>query len=150
MFNTLELIMYMEICRHYMAHDKSVSSLLLERSVKKRFRRNIVDLAAHMVAFALENTLLIMLCLYAYAAQMPQKFSKALLALFGLTMNYAILGIAQIITSKVLKDEFAQFLYEVLLADQVYKFFRILNMLGFFWNVVRNLAFFRAFRRHAQ
>ena len=150
MFNTLELIMYMEICRHYMAHDKSMSCLLLERSVKKRLRRNIVDLAGHMVAFTLENTLLITLCLYAYVAQMPQQFSKTLLALSGLTMNYAVLGIAQILTSKVLKDEFAQFLYEVLFADQVYRFFRILNIFGFFRNAVRNLAFFRAFRRHAQ
>ena len=102
-----------------------------------------------MLVYLSENLLLVMVFLYAFYVHMPKNsFTKTCLAMLPMYVNYAVLSVVQVVTSKVLKEELGQLVYDVFLLDYLFKFLRLLNFVGLFSNYFSNLAFFRAIRRH--
>ena len=125
LFILLELICYIITYRFLFKHDQSLSNVLSKEKIKRRVRKNVINLAGHGIRFALKmlNLLITVLMHISIIRNEDQIFMRAYIM-----SSYGISAILYVTFSDKLKDEivpiFRQFAStSVSILDRIRNFF---------------------------
>ena len=95
-----EMACYFIIFKSLSEHDKSMSNFLPHDKVRKRIRKNVIDLTGHVVHFGVEIG-----CLFVFALIGPFISQNGLFTRSFIMSNYALTAIAYFGFSQVLQNE---------------------------------------------
>ena len=125
LFILLELICYIITYRFLFKHDQSLSNVLSKEKIKRRVRKNVINLAGHGIRFALKmlNLFITVLMHISIMKNEDQIFMRAYIM-----SSYGISAILYVTFSDKLKDEivpiFKQFAStSVSILDRIWNFF---------------------------
>ena len=123
-----ETLIYIGICIHLYFHDQGMKAMLPGATLKKRNRKNALDLAGNILSFVMDTMFLILASLNIQSLNISHH-SKIFLNLLALS-GYSTYCFCQILLSSTLQLELLNFLDTVLLIPLISRMLVFLNYIG--------------------
>ena len=98
----MEFACYASICVFLVRHDRMMKLVLSEDTIKKRMRKNAIDLSAHMINFTIELALLS----NAFVGHSQMDINQKLVNRCWTMSSYGLLGAFHIGYSAALRNQF--------------------------------------------
>ena len=95
--------MYLSICRFIYHHDQSMRSLLPEKTIKQRIKRNLISLVGHLTVFILDFVFNAITLVAVFIGKDAVKLGHFTFFLWMLTSG--VIAVVMIILSEGLKTE---------------------------------------------
>ena len=124
----VELAMYISICKHLYDHDISMKSMLPDATLRKRHKKNAIDLFGHILSFATDN--LVPVLAYIGPQFLPASDLTKLILYALMPSTYGIYGFFQILISKALQKELLKLLDALFLLPCLYKILAFFAYVG--------------------
>lgn len=102
-FCSSEIYMYWSIYQHLSQHDKTMQGLLSNEVLKKRRKKNVIQLTGHFSHFVLEMAAI---CI-AGLSTINTRDTSRMMAVFTVFAVYGLNGMTQICLSATLREEFS-------------------------------------------
>ena len=103
-----ECAMYISMYTFLIAHDRSMALVSPETEVKRRVKRNAIDLSGHVLNFFMDNAFLVMGAVGFYGLSLDTKWIHRSV----LVSRYGIMSALQIGTSSALRNELIEVMQE--------------------------------------
>ena len=128
MITIVELAMYASICKYLYHHDISMTSILPDSTLRKRHKKNAIDLFGHILSFATDN--LVPVLAFIGPQFLPASDLTKVILYALMPSTYGIYGFCQIVLSKALRKELLKLLDLIFLFPCLYKFLGFLAYIG--------------------
>ena len=134
----VEMGCYFVICVHMARHHKSVSDIFSKDEIRRRKKRNVIDLASHVINFFLEILFLLLI-----TVATPETWPRTLdfLSRFLTMCPYGVYPIVTLIFSASLRRDLRVVSDEAM--ARIFKFLGYLNYLGIFGSLYNKIFVYR-------
>ena len=127
--NTIvELAMYISICKYLYDHDISMKSMLPDSTLRKRHKKNAIDLFGHILSFATDN--LVPVLAFISPQFLPASDLTKVILYALIPGTYGIYGFCQILLSKALQKELLKLLDAFFLLPCLYRILAFFAYIG--------------------